>query len=37
MFKDALFEDNIIIPYNLGPDCDTICNLLYDYGEKFIF
>lgn len=24
------------VPRNIGPDCDTIGHLLYDYGEKFI-
>lgn len=33
---DVILEDEIFVPRNIGPNCDTIGNLLYDYGEKFI-
>lgn len=33
---DLTLEDEIFVPRNIGPNCDTIGNLLYDYGEKFI-
>lgn len=36
IFPDPIFEDEIFIPRNLDPDCDTIGQLLYEYGEKFI-
>ena len=31
-----ILEDEIFVPRNLGPDCSTIGDLLYDYSEKFI-
>lgn len=34
--RNIILEDEIFIPRNLDPDCDTIGRLLYDYGEKFI-
>ncbi len=33
---DVILEEGIFVPRNIGPDCDTIGHLLYDYGEKFI-
>lgn len=34
--SSTILEEEIFAPRNLGPDCDTIGNRLYDYGEKFI-
>ena len=34
--RNIILEDEIFIPRNLDPDCDSIGCLLYDYGEKFI-
>ena len=33
---DVILEEEIFVPRNIGPNCDTIGHLLYDYGEKFI-
>lgn len=33
---DVILEDEIFIPRNMDPDCDTIGRLLYEYGEKFV-
>lgn len=33
---DIILEEGIIVPRNIGLDCDTIGRLLYDYCEKFI-
>ena len=33
---DVILEEEIFVPRNIGPNCDTIGNLLYNYGEKFI-
>lgn len=33
---DVILEEEIFVPRNIGPDCDTIGHLLYDYGEKFV-
>ena len=36
MFPDVILEEEVFSSRNLGPDCSTIGDLLYDYGEKFI-
>ena len=36
MFPDPILEEEIFTTGNLDPDCDTIGQLLYEYGEKFI-
>ena len=33
---DVILEEEVFSSRNLGPDCSTIGDLLYDYGEKFI-
>lgn len=33
---DVILEEEIFVPCNIGPDCDTIGQLLFEYGEKFI-
>lgn len=33
---DVILEEEIFVPRNLDPNCNTIGDLLYDYGEKFI-
>ena len=36
LFPQNNILKEIFAPHNLGPDCNTIGRLLYDYGEKFI-
>lgn len=36
MFPDPILEEEIFTTGNLDSDCDTIGQLLYEYGEKFI-
>ena len=31
---DVILEEEVFSSRNLGPDCSTIGDLLYDYGER---
>lgn len=33
---NVILDEEIFVTRNIGPNFDTIGNLLYDYGEKFI-
>lgn len=33
---DVILEEEVFASHNLGPDCSTIGDLLYDYGEMFL-